>query len=115
MRAAAHIGSSIVIKGDVTASEDLSIAGTIEGTLHVEGHVVSLDQGGRLDADVSAKGIVIGGHVHGTLVASERIELCAGAEVEGELTTPRLAMSDGAGLRGRVQMPSRAPGLALAS
>ncbi len=110
----ACIGPSIVIKGDVTAAEDLVIAGRIDGTVSVNGHTVSLEPGSELTADVSAREIVVAGTVLGTLVAQERIELRDGADVDGELSTPLLAMKDGAGLHGRVRMPERTP-LALAS
>lgn len=114
MTSTAHIGPSITIKGEVHASEDLIISGHIDGTLRVEGYVVSLNAGSEVTANIAARTIVIAGTVLGTLVAEERIELREGADVDGELTTPKLAMRDGAELHGRVQMPNRSS-LALAS
>jgi len=116
MERTAHIGPSIVIKGEVSAAEDLIISGKIEGHVRVDGHVVSLHAGSEVIADVNARGIIVAGTVMGTLIAEERIELRQGADVDGELTTPKLAIVDGAGLHGRVQMPRRPDAkLALAS
>ncbi len=110
----ACIGPSIFIKGDITATEDLIVAGRVEGTLRLDGHILSLEAGSEVTAEVSARGIVVAGTVLGTLMAQERIELKPGADVEGEVSTPKLVMNDGAGLHGRVQMPQRTS-LALAS
>src|SRR5512144_2260977 len=114
MTATAHIGPSIIIKGEVVSGEDLIVSGRVDGTLRVDGFVVSLNAGSEVSASVSARSIVVAGTVLGTLVAEERIELRQGADVEGELTTPKLAMIDGAALHGRVQMP-QAASLSLAS
>jgi cytoskeletal protein CcmA (bactofilin family) len=115
MPSTAHIGPSISIKGEVVAEEDLIVSGHIDGTLRVDGHLVSLNAGSEVTANVAARTIVVAGTVLGTIVAEERIELREGATVDGELTTPKLAMRDGAELHGRVQMPGRSPDLALAS
>jgi cytoskeletal protein CcmA (bactofilin family) len=110
----ARIGASISIKGEISAAEDLIIAGRVDGSVHAAGHVVSLESGSEVTADVSARGIIVAGTVLGTLSAEERVELRPGADVDGEVATPKLAMSDGAALHGRVQMPQRTK-LALAS
>lgn len=100
----AQVGSTVVIKGELRAQEDVVIAGRIEGTIIVDGHLVMVEPGGHVAADVTARGIVVSGHVNGTLIAEERIELRSSAQVEGEITAPRIAMADGAIFRGRVEM-----------
>ncbi len=114
MASTAHIGPSIIIKGEIVSGEDLIVSGHIDGTLRADGHVVSLNPGSEVTANVAAGSIVVAGTVLGTLVAQERIELRPGADVEGEITTPKLSMSDGAELHGKVEMPKRSS-LALAS
>jgi cytoskeletal protein CcmA (bactofilin family) len=105
MERIAKIGSSIAIKGEITAQEDVVIAGRVEGTINVEGHLVVVEACGHVEADIVARGIIVSGTVKGSLVAEERIELRNSAEVEGELTSPRINMAEGAQLRGRVDMP----------
>lgn len=106
MNTVARIGASIQIKGDVTAEEDLIIAGRVDGTLRVAGHVLSIEPGSQIAADIAARGVIIAGHVLGTVTADERIELRQSADVDGQLSTPKLTMLEGAGLHGRVQMPA---------
>ncbi len=115
MSTTAHIGPSITIKGEVISAEDLIVSGHIDGTLRADGQVVSLNAGSEVTADVSARTVVIAGTLLGTVTAEERIELREGASVDGELTTPKLAMREGAELHGRVEMPARSSSLALAS
>jgi cytoskeletal protein CcmA (bactofilin family) len=103
----AAVGSSVVIKGELLAREDVVIAGRVEGTISVEGHLVVVEPGGHVSADVVAKGVVIAGTVAGSVVAEERIELRSTARVEGELSAPRIAIAEGATLSGRVETASR--------
>lgn len=116
MDARAHIGPSIVIKGEVTAEEDLIVAGRIEGTIQIDGHVLTVTAGGHVAADITAKAIVIAGSAKGSLSGGERIELQDGANMEGQLAAPRIRMTEGAMFNGRVDMPAvvKTP-LALAS
>jgi hypothetical protein len=69
MDSIARIGSTIQIKGEVTSREPLVIAGKVEGTVDVEGHALTLDPGGRLDANIIAQTIVVAGAVKGSLTA----------------------------------------------
>ena len=103
----AAVGSSVVIKGELLAREDVVIAGRVEGTISVEGHLVVVEPGEHVAADVVAKGVVIAGTVAGSVVAEERIELRSTARVEGELSAPRIAIAEGATLSGRVETASR--------
>jgi len=103
MQNAARKGSTLVIRGEITAQEALTIAGQVDGTIDVAGHIVTVEQGAMVAADISAAAIVVCGKVQGTLAAVTRIHLQAGAEVQGTLETPRLAVEDGAVLKGKVQ------------
>jgi cytoskeletal protein CcmA (bactofilin family) len=101
MQHGAHIGPSIVIKGEISAKEPLVISGRVEGTISAPGSVVTIEAGAHVTADVEAAGIIVSGTVQGSLVAEERIALRAGADVEGDLTAPRMAIEDGACARGK--------------
>ena len=102
MQNPARKGSTLVIRGEITAQEALTIDGQVDGTIDVAGHIVTVEQGALVAADISAAAIVVCGKVQGTLAAATRIHLHASAEVEGELNTPRLAVEDGAVVQGTV-------------
>src|SRR5690242_672544 len=104
MQSGSHIGSSLVIKGEMSAREPVSISGRVEGTIDVSGHTVTIEVGGLAQADVAAAGIVVAGSVKGSLVAENRIELRSTADVEGDVTAPRVSVAEGAYLRGKVHI-----------
>ena len=101
MQQGAHIGASVVIKGEISAKEPLVVSGRVDGTISAPGCVVTIEGGAHVTAAVAAGAIVVSGTVHGSLVAEERITLRAGAEVEGDLSAPRMAVEDGANVCGK--------------
>jgi cytoskeletal protein CcmA (bactofilin family) len=117
MEGKSEIGSSIVIKGQVSAQEDLSISGRVEGSIKVEGHALTVSAGAHLVADVDARAIDVQGSVSGVLCAAELITLGAGSKVVGEVSAPSLRMLDGAVLQGKCETTraARKSGLQLAS
>lgn len=104
MQNGARLGSTVFIKGEITAQEPLTLAGRVDGTIHVTGHIVTVERGARIDADISAAGIVVAGEVKGSLAAESRIHLQSGAEVEGDLSAPRIAVDEGALVQGKVHV-----------
>lgn len=111
----AGVGSSVTIRGELSAQEDLVISGRVEGTISVKGHLVVIEAGGQVEARILAKAVVISGVVTGSIVADERIELRSTARVEGELAAPRVAIADGATISGRVETSTRGAQLRIAS
>ena len=101
-RLAAWIGKSVVVRGDVICSENLTIDGQVEGTIEVGDHGLTIGVGASIKADLIAKTITIGGAITGNVTARERVDLRATGSVDGDIVTPRFAMADGAMLRGRV-------------
>ncbi len=73
MQHVSHIGPSVVIKGEISAKEPITVSGRVEGTIDVPGQVVTIEAGAHVTADIAAGGIVVSGTVHGSLVADERI------------------------------------------
>ena len=107
MHTTAGIGPSIHIKGDVTASEPLTIAGHVDGTIAVDGHALTIAAGGHVKATITAHTIVIGGHVDGRLNAGARIIVGATGTIEGDLSAPAVSFADGATVHGRIETAAR--------
>jgi cytoskeletal protein CcmA (bactofilin family) len=100
-------GASLVIRGTVTANEDICLAGLVEGTIQVPNHVLTIGPEGRMMAEIQAGVVVVGGAVTGNVGATERVVLDAGGTVEGNIRAPRVEMREGARLDGRIDMPAR--------
>lgn len=117
MERTAELGSSIFIKGDLTAHEDIVVSGRVEGSITVVGHTVTVKAGAQLIADIQARAIDVSGQVLGTLCADERIDLRPTAAVQGELNAPALRLEEGAGFQGKAETTKarEKAGLQLAS
>jgi len=115
MQQPAQIGPSVVIKGDISASEPISIAGRVEGRIEVQEHGVTIAPGAHVEGDVVANHVVVAGTLQGTLTADSRIVLRGTASLEGEISAPSISVEDGAFLRGKVAARGNRPELAHAS
>lgn len=113
MNAVAMIGKSIVIKGELSGNEDLTIEGTVEGKISLTDNSVIVGADGRVTANIFARTITITGKVEGDVTATERIEVTASGSVKGNLRAPRLVITDGAFFQGSVEMgkPTAAKGV----
>lgn len=104
---AVTIGASVVIKGEVSAREDLTVAGRIEGKIEVRDHVVRVGREAQVNAEIAARAVIVDGNVKGNITATERIELSEHGVVEGDIASPKIAMADGAQFRGKIEMGKR--------
>jgi cytoskeletal protein CcmA (bactofilin family) len=102
--APARIGKSVVICGEVKGSEDLIVDGRIEGTVTLTESRLTIGPNASVQADLFARDVLILGTVQGNVVASGRVELRAGCNVEGDIRALRLAIEDNAGFRGKVDL-----------
>ena len=101
--AALRLGTSIVIKGHLSASEDLTIHGHFEGEIEVRAHTVTVGNGAEVEAPIHAKAVVIEGTVHGKVTATDRVEIRASGRLDGAVVAPRTAVAAGARVRGTVE------------
>src|SRR5437870_9169599 len=101
-RATAWIGQDVVIEGRITSSQDLRIDGRVQGTIEVGNHVLMVGASAVVKADLVARSILISGTVIGNVTATDRVDLQATGSVEGDISSPRLVMVDGAVVKGRV-------------
>ena len=100
----ASVGKSIVVKGELSGSEDLTIEGEVEGKIELHNHVLTIGAHGRVMAQVSAKSIVVLGQVTGNLTASEKVDIKENGSVDGDIVAPRVAIADGSHFRGSIDM-----------
>jgi cytoskeletal protein CcmA (bactofilin family) len=99
------LGKSVVIKGELSGSEDLTLYGQMEGSIKLPDHTLTIGPHADIKAQVSAKFVVIMGAVTGNVTAGEKVEIGATGSVTGDINSPRLAIADGGSFRGRVEMP----------
>jgi cytoskeletal protein CcmA (bactofilin family) len=107
-----NIGKSVVIKGELNGSEDLTIEGHVEGTIQLRDHVLTIGPNGRIRAQVFAKAVIVLGEVTGNVTASEKVDIRDNGSVDGDIIAPRVAIAEGAHFRGSVDMQRKANGQA---
>ena len=99
-----NIGKSVVIKGELNGSEDLTIEGQVEGTIQLRDHVLTIGANGRIKAQVFAKSVIVLGEVTGNVTASDKVDIRDAGSVDGDIIAPRVAIAEGAHFRGSVDM-----------
>src|SRR6202049_3524975 len=99
-----NIGKSVVIKGELNGSEDLTIEGHVEGTIQLRDHVLTIGPNGRIKAQVFAKSVIVLGEVNGNVTASDKVDIRDNGSVDGDIVAPRVAIAEGAHFRGSVDM-----------
>ena len=113
-----NIGKSVVIKGELNGSEDLTIEGKVDGKIELRQHVLTIGPNGKIKAQVFAKSVVVLGEVNGNVSATDKVSIREKGSVDGDITAPRVAIAEGAHFRGSVDMqrsdaPAPAPAVAV--
>jgi cytoskeletal protein CcmA (bactofilin family) len=101
------IGPQIVIDGELSCDEDLTIEGRARGYVSVREATLTIDAHARVEADLRAPRVLIRGEVRGAVAATERIELSAASVVEGSLSAGVIVIADGARFNGTIDMDRR--------
>ena len=103
-RSTVNIGKSVVIKGELNGSEDLTIEGQVEGKIELRQNVLTIGANGRIKAQVFAKAVIILGEVTGNVTATEKVDIRDNGSVDGDIASPRVAIAEGAHFRGAIDM-----------
>jgi cytoskeletal protein CcmA (bactofilin family) len=102
-----NIGKSVVIKGELSGSEDLMIEGQVDGKIELRQNILTIGPNAKIKAQVFAKAVIIQGEVHGNVTATEKVDIRDAGSVDGDLSAPRVAIAEGAHFRGSIDMQSK--------
>jgi cytoskeletal protein CcmA (bactofilin family) len=110
----ANIGKNVIIKGELSGSEDLYLDGEVEGNIELHGHSLTIGPNGRVRANIHAREVTVQGKVDGNVTASDRVELKKSAILVGDIFTQRISIEDGAYFKGGIDItknekPKEAP------
>jgi cytoskeletal protein CcmA (bactofilin family) len=98
------IGKSVVIRGEISAKEDLYLDCDIEGAITLSDSCLTLGPDARIIANVTVRDLVVFGSLSGNIQASGRVELRQSASVTGDIVAARLSIEESAMLKGRVEL-----------
>ncbi len=99
-----NIGKSVIIKGELSGSEDLTIEGQVEGKIELNNNTLTIGTNAKIKAQVFAKAVVVLGEVTGNITASEKVDIRDNGSVDGDITSPKVAIAEGAHFRGAIDM-----------
>ncbi|HKT24997.1 MAG TPA: polymer-forming cytoskeletal protein [Terriglobales bacterium] len=100
----AHIGKSVVIKGELSGSEDLYLDGEVEGNIELRDHSLTVGPNGHIRANINAKEVIVQGKVEGNISGTDRVELRKSAVQVGDISTQRIVIEDGAYFKGGIDI-----------
>lgn len=104
----AHIGKSVVIKGELSGSEDLYLDGEVEGTIELQRNALTIGPNGRIRAHINAREVIIHGKVDGNIRGTDKVELKRTAVLVGDIQTQRITIEDGAYFKGSIDIQREA-------
>jgi cytoskeletal protein CcmA (bactofilin family) len=96
------LGKSIAVKGELRASEDLTVEGRIEGPITCENSAVVIAGGASVSGQVIARNITVFGAADGQLIASGVVDVRADAAVTGQVIARSFVLDGNAYFKGRV-------------
>jgi cytoskeletal protein CcmA (bactofilin family) len=108
-RVVAWVGKSVIFKGTLISSEDMTIDGQVEGTIEIRDNGLTIGPDADIRADIVARNITIFGTVVGNIRASAKVDIRTTGRIDGDLVSPRIVLADGALVRGRVDTLSQQP------
>ena len=100
----AHIGKTVLVKGELSGTEDLYLDGEVEGSIELRDHSLVIGPHGRVRAHIHARDVVVHGKVDGNIKGTERVELKKSAVLSGDIFTQRIIIEDGAFFKGAIDI-----------
>jgi len=106
---ASRVGKSMILKGEISGSEDLEIEGVVIGRIDLGRNDVIVRKDARIEAEVRARNVTIEGEVIGNVLASERVILSEDARLRGDISAATVSIQAGAQFRGGIKMARPEP------
>lgn len=100
----ATIGKSVVVKGELSGSEDLIVDGEVEGSITLRGQSLTIGPNGRVRANIEARNVIVHGRLDGDIHATDRVDLRKSASLSGDIATARISIEDGAFFKGGIDI-----------
>jgi cytoskeletal protein CcmA (bactofilin family) len=97
------IGPTVVIKGELSAEEDLIIMGRVEGFID-HSQTVTIHAKGSVAAEVKAREVLVEGSVKGNVYGTQRVEIAETGKVVGNVYAPKVGVLEGANFKGSIDM-----------
>jgi cytoskeletal protein CcmA (bactofilin family) len=105
-RTTSYLGPGLRIRGEITGNEDLRLDCKVEGLVSVGGFRLTVGSSAHVNGDIVAREAMISGQVTGDIRACDRIDIVKSASIEGDLSTAKIVIEEGAYFKGGVEIGS---------
>jgi cytoskeletal protein CcmA (bactofilin family) len=99
----AIIGSSMSIKGEIHAREELVVDGEVEGSLESHSQI-TVGANGKVKANIKAREVIVYGSVRGNVEVAEKIAIRDQGSVVGDIKAAGIGIDDGAYFKGSIDI-----------
>ena len=96
-------GKTLVVIGQLQTEGNLTIDGRVEGQVLCEGGAVVIAATAEVRGDVFARDISVLGRADGQLIATDVVDVRAGATVTGRVMARQMILNEAASFNGRVE------------
>lgn len=106
-RAGTHqtvISPQNTVKGIISGTDSVHIAGCFEGEIHTEG-LLHIAVGGKLQGTLKCRYAIIEGELIGDIESAEMVELRKCGRVIGHINTEKITLEEGGFIKGNIRMP----------
>lgn len=97
------LGSDVEIKGTLKFTGELTFEGKLEGEIHTDG-MLNLGDSAVINGNIDAQSVVVRGKVNGNIVAKEKIDIKAKAELFGDIKATKLVIEEGVTFVGKTEV-----------
>jgi len=101
--AGTYIGPGSHIEGNLTGDAEVVMDGSLKGSVALKSRLV-LGKRGIIHANIVAQSVQIAGQIKGDIQAADKVEVTSTGSVEGNLSAPLVAISEGGRCNGRIEM-----------
>ncbi len=103
-RTTSYLGPGLRIRGEISGNEDLRLDCKVEGLVSIGGFRLTVGSGAHVKGDIVAREAMISGEVIGDIRACDRIDIVKSASIEGDLSTAKIVIEEGAYFKGGVEI-----------
>jgi cytoskeletal protein CcmA (bactofilin family) len=96
------IAAELTIEGKISGSGDVRIAGRFKGDVQVDGNF-RIDAGARLEGQVRAGVVVVGGELQGNIEAAKQVDVLSTGVIVGDVKAASITVAAGSRMRGHVE------------
>ena len=96
------IAAELTVEGKIAGAGNVRMAGRFKGDVQVDGNF-RIDPGARLEGQVRASTVVVGGELQGNIDAAKHVDVLDSGVIVGDVKAGSITVAAGSRMRGHVE------------